>query len=133
MSAAFRKSAARGNCYERASILGHRLVVFFGGLPVGRMVEHAAMKELHFERAARNGTLMTATEGAIRFQLWEHAGPRVLWGASVFGITGLGMRRKTEDRFFKSRAEAINWLARHRPAETTEGVGGSDLERAAQG
>jgi hypothetical protein len=101
------------------------------------------MKELHFERAARNGTLMTATEGPLRFQLWEHTGgdaykyrpPNVvvLWGAAVFDITSIGLKRKTEDRFFRSRAEAIDWLAKHRPAGTTEGVGGSDLERAARG
>jgi hypothetical protein len=78
------------------------------------------MRELHFTRAGPRSSIMVATEGPLRFQLWSYdlvpsqPGHHVTWGAAVFHRTAIGNKRKTEDTFFASRAEAVDWLARQR-------------------
>lgn len=73
------------------------------------------MSALQFMRAAR--AILVAQEGSRRFQIWQRFDnyrPGANWGAAVFSTSEFGAKRKTEDRYFATQAEAIEWLEQQR-------------------
>jgi hypothetical protein len=84
------------------------------------------MKQLHFQKVSGRGSICVADEGPYRFALHEAiVGSKpgrpieVRWRAKVFERYSVRIS-PIADAEFRSRAKAIDWLARYRVPEKEE-------------